>query len=47
VNNLKNLVDTLYNNHNRRMDAVVEALDLISSYTKPQRGVEEEEEWIE
>jgi predicted RNA-binding protein len=47
VNNLKNLVDTLYNNHNRRMDAVVEALDLISSYTKPQRGVEEEKEWVE
>jgi hypothetical protein len=47
VNNLKNLVDALYNNHNRRMDAVVEALDLISSYIKPQKGVEEEEEWIE
>jgi hypothetical protein len=47
VNNLRNLVDALYNNHNKRMDAVVEALDLISSYIKPQRGVEEEEEWIE
>lgn len=49
INNIKNMIDTLYRNHGN-MDAVVEALEIISSYIGPEKRYEREaweEEWLE
>jgi len=45
VSNLKNLIDTLYRSHGS-MDAVIEALDIISSFIRARREEEEEVEWV-
>jgi len=45
VNNLKNMIDTLYKSHGN-MDAVIEALDIISSFIRARREEEEEVEWL-